>query len=236
MDRAPPRVSGQRSELEGRPLLQSGLHGEEDPHALERTGDRNCATQRKWAFNAAKSRRAGFAVSPSPRIAHDVCKLETGLAHDPLPLRDRPSTAAGGPASLVWFCGGSDADPLVWKDFVNRLPLPGQLNHAITYGAMCQTDMDGERFEYMCAAEVETFDGLADDLGRMRVPEAHYAVFFHGGPVWSIRETLMAGHDWLASNGEWKDAGTPDFERYGPRFDAATGLGDTEIWFPISHA
>ena len=30
---------------------------EEDPHALERTGHRNCATQRKWAHHVAKSRR-----------------------------------------------------------------------------------------------------------------------------------------------------------------------------------
>ena len=38
VDRAPPRVSGQRMNLEGRPLLQSGLRKSEDPHALERTG------------------------------------------------------------------------------------------------------------------------------------------------------------------------------------------------------
>lgn len=135
------------------------------------------------------------------------------------------------------FAEGPAEIPLVWKDFVARLPLPGQVTGqfgGMTYGAMCQTDMAGERFEYMCAVEVGSFDLMSDDLGRMRVPEAHYAVFTHEGPVWTIRDTLMAGHVWLASNGDWKDAGTPDFERYGPRFDAATGMGDTEIWFPVT--
>ena len=131
------------------------------------------------------------------------------------------------------FAQGPVEIPAVWKTFAARLPLPGQVDGR-TYGAMCQTDMASERFEYMCAAQVTTFADLPDDLGRMRVPEAHYAVFTHEGPVWTIRETIMAGHDWLGSNGDWKDAGTPDFERYGPRYDPVTGTGDTEIWFPVT--
>ena len=75
------------------------------------------------------------------------------------------------------FSEGPDKIPVVWKDFVARLPLPGQVDGR-TYGATCQTDMAGQRFEYMCAAEVERFDGLAEDLGRMRVP---------GGPLRGLR-------------------------------------------------
>ena len=134
------------------------------------------------------------------------------------------------------FSEGPTQIPIVWNQFVTRLPLPGQIGGGITYGATCQTDMAGQRFEYMCAAEVETFEGLPDDLGRMRVPEAHYAVFVHAAPVSTIRDTILASQAWLTSNGAWKDAGTPDFERYGPRYDAATGMGDTEIWLPISEA
>lgn len=85
------------------------------------------------------------------------------------------------------FSDGPDQIPLAWKDFVARLPLPGQIGGR-TYGATCQTDMAGERFEYLCAAEVESFDGLPDDLGRLQVPEAHYAVFVHDAPVWKIRD------------------------------------------------
>jgi hypothetical protein len=46
------------------------------------------------------------------------------------------------------FSDGPDQIPLAWKDFVARLPLPGQIGGR-TYGATCQTDMAGERFEYL---------------------------------------------------------------------------------------
>lgn len=121
--------------------------------------------------------------------------------------------------------------PRTWEAFVARLPLPGQIGN-VTYGATCQVDMEAARFEYMAAAEVETFEGLADDLGRMRVVEAHYAVFIHEGPLTGIRDTLMAACGWMESNGEWQDAHTPTFERYGPDFDPETGA-DTEIWLPV---
>jgi AraC family transcriptional regulator len=131
------------------------------------------------------------------------------------------------------FSEGPTEIPVVWKDFVTRLPLPGQADGR-TYGATCQTDMLSERFEYMCATEVESFGGLPDDLGRMKVPEAYYAVFPHEGPVWTIRETIMGSQAWLETNSDWRDGGTPSFERYGPAFDAATGMGDTEIWLPVT--
>jgi len=45
--------------LEGRPLLQSGLQVLKTHTRWSAPGHRNCATQRKWALNAAKSRRRG---------------------------------------------------------------------------------------------------------------------------------------------------------------------------------
>ena len=125
--------------------------------------------------------------------------------------------------------------PLDWKRFVARLPLAGQVGD-LTYGATCDADMAEERFEYMCAVEVETFDGLRPDVGRMRVPEATYAVFVHEGPVSGIRQTIAGGHGRLASNGEWKDGGTPTFERYGSDFDPAGGTGDITLWLPVISA
>lgn len=131
------------------------------------------------------------------------------------------------------FAEGPVEIPHTWQTFAARLPLPGQVGYSMTYGATCQTDMAAGRFEYMAAAEVETFDGLPEDLGRMRVPEAHYAVFVHPGPISGIRDTIIAAHGWLATNGQWQDGQTPNFERYGPRYDPETGTGDTEIWLPI---
>lgn len=122
--------------------------------------------------------------------------------------------------------------PAEWKRFVALLPLPGQVGW-VTYGAMCGTDLEAKRFEYICAVEVESFDGLPDGLGRMRVPEAYYAVFVHEGPVSGIRQTWNAIHEWLPASG-CSPASTPDFERYGPGFDPVAGQGDTEIWVPVT--
>lgn len=142
----------------------------------------------------------------------------------------RPMLLAG-PRRRYAFASAAAAIPADWATFIPRLPLPGQVG-TVTYGAMCGVDLPNAAFEYMPSVEVETFDGLDPQWGRMRVPRAHYAVFIHDGPVSSIRETIGACHAWLAGNGDWKDAGTPDFERYGPDYDPATG-GDVEFWTPV---
>lgn len=133
------------------------------------------------------------------------------------------------------FAEASLQIPLDWKRFVARLPLDSQVSE-VTFGATCAADMGNERFEYMCAVEVETFGGLRPDVGRMRVPEATYAVFVHEGPVSDIRRTVVASHSWLATNGEWMDGGTPTFERYGAEFDLASGTGDITLWLPVISA
>ena len=58
VDRAPPRVSGQRMNLEGPATATSQVfNGERRPTRAGGAGDRNCATQRKWAQTAVKSRQ-----------------------------------------------------------------------------------------------------------------------------------------------------------------------------------
>lgn len=124
--------------------------------------------------------------------------------------------------------------PEAWKTFVESLPLPGQVG-GVTYGAVCGVDMEASAFEYMCAVEVGSFDGLDAATGRMQVPAAKYAVFVHHGPLAEIRQTFATGCEWLDANGEWVDAHTPTFERYGPDFDEATGAG-VEVWLPMKPA
>ncbi len=123
------------------------------------------------------------------------------------------------------------AIPAQWARFARLLPLPGQVGRQ-DYGVMCGGDVAARRFEYMTAAEVERFDGLPQELDRMKIPEAHYAVFTHVGHVSELRRTWAAVHEWLPTSG-WKSAASPDFERYGPGFDPVTGLGDMEIWLPV---
>ncbi len=120
--------------------------------------------------------------------------------------------------------------PRDWAAFTADRPVPGEVGD-FSYGAMFGVDMAAETFVYMPAVEVGTFDDLDQKWGRMRVPQAHYAVFVHPGPIEAIRETIQAAHGWLAANGVWRDGATPDFERYGPDFDPSGG--GVEIWLPV---
>lgn len=129
------------------------------------------------------------------------------------------------------FQDGPTQIPAAWEEFAPTTPLPGQIGTDL-YGATGGADMQAGTFDYMCAAEVSDFDGLADGVGRMKVPAAKYAVFVHRGPIQGIRDTIEAGYAWLASNGEWKDGETPCLEWYGPAFNPETGA-DTEFRAPV---
>jgi AraC family transcriptional regulator len=119
--------------------------------------------------------------------------------------------------------------PAQWAEFTRLRPLPGEVA-PVTYGVMCAHDPVALRFEYMCAVEVEQFENLPEISGRMRVPEARYAVFVHPGDVTTIRDTFRAVHEKWTPRSGYRNAGTPDFERYGPGFDPDAGVGDIEIW------
>lgn len=122
--------------------------------------------------------------------------------------------------------------PEQWRRFEALGTLPGQIG-STAYGAMCQTQPEQRKLEYMCAVEVEDLKALPADLGRMRVPKARYAVFTHEGNVADIASTWQAiWQEWLPTSGQ-RPANTPDFERYDERFDAKTGSGIVEIWFPV---
>ncbi|MGE0104438.1 MAG: GyrI-like domain-containing protein [Blastocatellales bacterium] len=123
--------------------------------------------------------------------------------------------------------------PGQWEEFNTLRPLQGETGKA-SYGAVCASREN--EFEYMCAVEVTSFDGLPDNIGRMRVPEQRYAVFTHSGHVSSIRATWDAiWSQWLPNSG-FKPASTPDFELYDDRYDPLTGNGIVEIWFPVQTA
>lgn len=122
--------------------------------------------------------------------------------------------------------------PAQWERFRALDPIPGRVG-GVRYGAMCGTDTERQRLEYMCAVEVAAFEVLPQDIDRMRVPAAHYAVFTHEGPVRLIGETWREIWDAWVPEGSHELAHTPDFERYGENFDMATMSGDTEIWVPV---
>jgi AraC family transcriptional regulator len=120
--------------------------------------------------------------------------------------------------------------PAQWQRFL-ALDLP--MDGVPTYGVMCGTDQAERRFEYMCAVEVPSFESVRADIGRMRIPAQHYAVFTHKGHVATLRQTWDAiWSQWLPTSG-FRPASTPDFERYDERFNPMTGEGVIEIWFPV---
>ncbi|HYH78759.1 MAG TPA: GyrI-like domain-containing protein [Longimicrobium sp.] len=128
------------------------------------------------------------------------------------------------------FADAGATIPEQWREMRERGRVAGQ-TEATAYGAMCGTA--GEQFEYMTAVEVDDFAHVPADLGRMRVPEQRYAVFTHEGHVSTLPETWRRiWEDWLP-NSSHEPADTPDFELYDERFDARTGSGVVEIWFPI---
>lgn len=150
----------------------------------------------------------------------------------PVRFTDAPAMLLAGLRRTHAFAEAERTVPAQWAEFTELAAVAG-LDAPVTYGAICGTDMAAQRFEYMTAIEVPTFDGLAEAIGRMRVPAARYAVFEHHGSIATLRTTWDAIlHSWYPASGE-RDAGTPDFERYDARFDPATGTGTVEIWVPV---
>ena len=122
--------------------------------------------------------------------------------------------------------------PVQWEDFQKLGPLPTQVG-TTAYGAICGGDPKTEQMEYMCAVEVQSFDAVSKELGRMRVPAVRYAVFLHEGNVRTIQATWkQIFSTWLPNSG-MRSANTPDFELYDERFDGATGDGGVEIWLGV---
>ena len=136
----------------------------------------------------------------------------------------------GGPRRRHPFSESGRGIAEQWQELRGRGRIPGRVG-AAAYGVMCGHDAGG--FEYMCGVEVESFEALPADLGRMRITPQHYAVFLHRGPVATIRTTweriLL---EWLPSGG-YQSAHRPDFEVYARGLEPGTEPGDVEIWIAV---
>jgi AraC family transcriptional regulator len=126
----------------------------------------------------------------------------------------------------------SMAIPAQWQRFSPHIgDIPHQIGE-ITYGVCCNADGKGN-FDYVCGVQVSDVAGLPRDFTQIRLSTQRYAVFAHRDHISTLRRT-MGGiwNKWLPES-KYKPAGAPDFERYGPEFDARTGNGGLEIWIPI---
>jgi predicted transcriptional regulator YdeE len=144
-------------------------------------------------------------------------------------LAHRPAFLMAGSRQCHLHSEASSSIPAQWMRF-NGSP---ELLHRVgthSFGGICQANETG--FEYMCAHEVSSYDGLPASVGRMKVPDQQYAVFTHQGHISSIKDSWQTAMNWIP-NAQWVDGETPSFELYDERYDPSTGTGIVELWIPI---
>ncbi|WP_027170179.1 AraC family transcriptional regulator [Mesorhizobium sp. WSM3224] len=131
-----------------------------------------------------------------------------------------------------YSCETSAGIPMQWQRFAPYIGnIPGEVP-SVFYGA-CLNGDDAGNFDYVVGVEVTDFSDLPRDFCRVRVPAQKYAVFAHREHISTIRRTINTiWNRWLPASGH-EIADAPEFERYGPEFDAHTGNGGLEIWLPI---
>ena len=150
----------------------------------------------------------------------------------PAPLRftDRPAFRLAGLRRTHALGDPAASIAAQWRDFRDLAALAG-LDCSVTYGASCRADAATDTLEYLTGVELPSFDGLAEAMGRMLVPAAHYAVFAHEGDPASMGTTWRAAMEqWLPAS-PWRDGGTPDFVVH--HEDADSGDVRTELWLPV---
>lgn len=121
--------------------------------------------------------------------------------------------------------------PQLWQKLTPHIGhLPNEIPD-YAYGVKMNADEDS--FEYLAGVGVSSFDGIPKEFRTERIPAQTYAVFVHRGHVSTIRETMKAiWNEYLPSSG-LQLADSPEYERYGPLFTPATGMGDVEVFIPI---
>jgi AraC family transcriptional regulator len=141
-----------------------------------------------------------------------------------------PMLLAGLPARFN--CTSSAGIPGQWQRLTPYIGNLAEQVGDVAYGACYNFDDDGN-FDYLCGVEVKSFSDLPAELTTLRVPAQSYAVFHQPGHITTIRQTCATiWSKWLPQSGR-EAADATMLERYGPEFDAVTGNGGFEIWFPV---
>ncbi|MEI9813309.1 MAG: helix-turn-helix domain-containing protein [Acidobacteriota bacterium] len=127
---------------------------------------------------------------------------------------------------------GAASIPQQWNRFAPYIGnIPGQIG-SVTYGAITNFDHGGG-YLYIAGVEVKSFPADPPEFTRLRIPSQTYAVFEHREHVTAIVGTWKAIWEHGLTDSGYQAVEGPSFERYGPEFNGATGLGGFEIWVPV---
>jgi len=123
--------------------------------------------------------------------------------------------------------------PSQWQAFQAHIGNIDNQKGNVAFGVLCNSDDDGN-IDYITGVEVSQYPETTQELDGLRVSPQTYAVFQHDGHVAEIGRTWQAIFgQWLAET-EYRPVDAPQLERYGEGFDTETGMGDIEIWIPVT--
>ena len=129
--------------------------------------------------------------------------------------------------------GTITALPTQWSRFIPLVGhVPGQVGHVV-YGVTYNVD-ETSAFDYMCGVEVAAFLAVDPPFSRLTIPAQTYAVYTHREHITSLAAMIGAVLDRALGAAGYTLMDGPFFERYDERFDARTGHGDVEVWFPVA--
>jgi AraC family transcriptional regulator len=124
------------------------------------------------------------------------------------------------------------AIPALWQMLNKRQDEVQKAPGADAFGVCHAADETG-RFRYLAGFEAAKDVDVPRGMERVAVPAGRYAVFLHAGHVAEIGATVYTIWNKALPDLQLEPRQTPDFERYGRRFDPATGRGGVEIWIPV---
>ena len=109
----------------------------------------------------------------------------------------------------------ADKLPLLWDEFILRMP---EIKHSISgaaYGIIQQTKESTDLLEYYAVVEVTEIKKLPVGMVSIEIPESKYAKFDHKGNVININNTVNYIYSsWLMQSYKRHTYG-PDIEIYG---------------------
>lgn len=189
--------------------------------------------------------RDHFALTPEQVRAQghlENLTLKSAVTMNPAPRTDipQPRFETSAPTLLAgllqrYHCESPAGIPDQWQRFTPYLSTLRSKKPGVAYGACYNFDQEGH-FDYLTSVEVESKVGLPPELSTLPVPAQQYAIFHHPGHVASIRATFSAIWEGWFPNSKFQPDEGITLERYGPEFNAMTGLGGVELWIPVKPA